>query len=746
MSKRVKSLVCFLMGSACAVKTPTRVWLSRLGCLVMALALLVARSAVAVQVLYTAEGDGVGATDRLAGDGAQNGAFTHTWSNNTKSATTDVFVTPLAANSKFGTSAFFFNKTATYLNTIDMQGASGLGSAFTLAAYVRPLAAPSLIRLLSTYNGTAGAANQLLFDYGNQVSGMRLLVNGVGVTPSTAVTIPANAYSHLAATYDNGAVKLYVNGAQVGSGTAGSGTPVINNNDGRRIQAGEDWLWGSAGNQEQHNGYMDDILIYDRALASNEIGRLTVASAAEYFLQDGVLYTAEGDTVQATDGLAQALSQNGSFLTAGVTVSSGDPKFGASAFRFENAAAGSDALLLPDTKLLGQSFTLAAQVKTGTNIVQRLFSNYAGSGAVGTDTFILDFDPDGSPGWSIRCYHAGVQTYAQKPFNDGAYHHLAVTYDNGAVTLYVDAERVGGGTNGSGTVTLARDLQVGEDSVAGGNEQLAGYVDDILFYTNALPVGSIRQLATSGADAFFSGALARPGIAYTAEGDVAEASDKLTSDGAQDGVFGTVGVTVSAGNPKFGKRAYNFVNTVSNEVHDVIRLPASKSLGNRFTLAAYVDTTALTSHQRLFSSYTGSGLVTAAQLLLDFDPDNIVNPAMRLYCNGNPTTASVPFNDGAYHHLAATYDNGEVRLYLDGAQVAVGTNGTGAVTMTYDLQLGEDVGTFGADEQLRGEVDDVVVLFEVLSPTDLAALAAQGAEAFLELPPVLPRGTLISVR
>ena len=119
---------------------------------------------------------------------------------------------------------------------------------------------------------------------------------------------------------------------------------------------------------------------------------------------------------------------------------------------------------------------------------------------------------------------------------------------------------------------------------------------------------------------------------------------------------------------------------------------------------------------------------------------------MRLYCNGAATTSSVPFNNGAYHHLAATYDNGEVRLYLDGTQVAVGTNGTGEVTMTYDLQLGEDVGAFGADEQLRGDADDVVVLFDALSPADIATLAAQGAEAFLELPPVLPRGTFFSVR
>ncbi|MDD2599319.1 MAG: hypothetical protein PHO37_08855 [Kiritimatiellae bacterium] len=89
------------------------------------LALFCAASASALQVLYTAEGDGSVATDRLTADGAQNGAFTRTYSDNTKSATTNVFVSD--AYSVSGLSAFKFTITPTYLNTIDIPDSSTLG-------------------------------------------------------------------------------------------------------------------------------------------------------------------------------------------------------------------------------------------------------------------------------------------------------------------------------------------------------------------------------------------------------------------------------------------------------------------------------------------------------------------------------------------------------------------------------------------------------------------------------------------
>lgn len=477
--------------------------------------------AVALQILYTAEGDTTNATDRLIGDGVQNGVFTRSDPNNIRSTTTDVFVDRKAW---FGREAFGFNKTSDYLNTIDIPSSSTLGSAFTMAAFVRPVASKQVRRIFSTYHSASPSVDQIIFDYGHAaINGLRLYVNDTAITATSLVSVPANEYTHLAATYDNGAVKLYCNGQEVGSGTAGSGTPVIDYNEGRRIQVGEDWSWGQ-GSKEQHAGYMDDILIYDRALASNEIA----------------------------------------------------------------------------------------------------------------------------------------------------------------------------------------------------------------------------QVARFGASVFFSGSTNYPGVAYTAEGETTNATDRLTSDGVQNGVFNTAGVTVSSANPKFGDKAFHFMDADghggTNEL-DVIILSGVKNLGSQFTLAAYVDTAAPTKHQRLFSSYPSSECV-----LFDFQPNAKIGFSMRFRKGIISTTATATFNDNDYHHLAATYDDGEVRLYLDGAQVGIGTNGSGAVNMIHDLWVGEDPGDTDKDEQLLGDVDDIVVLRTVLSPDEIIQLKTFGAQQFLAPPPPPWKGTLILIK
>ena len=718
---------------------------------VWATALLCAQAVMAVQVLYTAEGDSAGATDRMTGNGAQNGVFVHTFSNNTKSATADVFVDTTA---KFGSSAFRFLKTPDYLNSIDMQGVSGLGSAFTLAAFVRPDVTPWVQRLFSTWNGTGSVANQLLCDYGSGVSGLRLCINNVIVTASPPATVAANVYSHLAATYDDGAVKLYLNGREVGRGVAGSGTPVIDNYDGRHLQVGQDWRWSPTGmNALQSVGAMDDVLVYDRALASNEIARLVITGAAEFFQQDGILYSAEGDTTNATDKLAPSLAQDGVFGTAGVTVSAANPKFGDRAFNLTNPDGTDvqrDVIQLPHSKYLGERFTLALHLDVASNVIQRLLTNWAGTGGIGADQLLFDLVPVGTYTFDMRFFCNGVATAegvkGRVSFADRGYHHLAATYDNGEIRLYQDGVQVGIGTNGSGAVTLSKDLQLGAGviPISGSTAQLLGDVDDLLFYTNALALGAIRQLAQTNAEAVISGTLPRPGVLYTAERDATFAADRLSSDGVQNGVFESAGVTVSAGNPKFGRSAFNFADVDSSggsAVRDVLSLPGTKSLGKRFTLAAYVDTSSAI-QQRLFSVYPGT---TAGAMLFDFDRDGTPGYTLRFYCGGQTTKANAPFNDGAYHHLAATYDNGEVRLYLDGTQVGIGTNGVGALTLDSDLRMGEDVSGTG-NEQLLGDVDDVVVLFEALGPEEVAALTTLGAQQFLDPLPAPPKGTFITLR
>lgn len=113
------------------------------------------------------------------------------------------------------------------------------------------------------------------------------------------------------------------------------------------------------------------------------------------------------------------------------------------------------------------------------------------------------------------------------------------------------------------------------------------------------------------------------------------------------------------------------------------------------------------------------------------------------------------FRDGRYHHFAATHNRGEVKLYLDGNEVASERIRAGTMHLYYDdsiidlrrapdpsseagihlaadLRVGEDQGgrfiTYRdkvpapPDNQLRGWVDDILVVRRVLSAEEIAAL------------------------
>jgi glucose/arabinose dehydrogenase len=74
--------------------------------------------------------------------------------------------------------------------------------------------------------------------------------------------IPLNTWTHLAATYDGGTVRMYVNGTEVGS-RPGSGT-VLTSTGALRI--GGNSLWG-----EYFSGRIDEVRVYNRALTASEI-------------------------------------------------------------------------------------------------------------------------------------------------------------------------------------------------------------------------------------------------------------------------------------------------------------------------------------------------------------------------------------------------------------------------------------------------------------------------------------------
>ena len=234
--------------------------------LTMAMLALAAISgqALAVNILVTAESDsGSAFHDMSAGDGAQTiltgGA---------------VVVDENPANARIGSRSISFSKTEGVLGILEFEGTEGmaLGSEFTLAAFVKPNLDGS-IRLFTNYPGGGGVGpGVVLFDcYGNGESKTMRLFAG-GLNNNTLVTFSSGIYYHLAATYNHGESKLYVNGSQVGSTmTGGAETPTLVGN----LRFGED-RGGGVG--EQFIGNADDMVILSRVLSDVEVQGLAANS------------------------------------------------------------------------------------------------------------------------------------------------------------------------------------------------------------------------------------------------------------------------------------------------------------------------------------------------------------------------------------------------------------------------------------------------------------------------------------
>ena len=220
---------------------------------------------------------------------------------------------------------------------------------------------------------------------------------------------------------------------------------------------------------------------------------------------------------------------------------------------------------------------------------------------------------------------------------------------------------------------------------------------------------------------------------FTFEGDGGRrAANKLPS--AETHVLrfrGTSKMTSKPEDAAFGSQAVTIPSTW--RPLNSLQITGTTNLGTRFTLSIMARSTD-NRLGRLFSSYNGNRPVGTSELVFDCDPSGKAIPGLRLICKGIPVTSKpLSFADKKYHHLAVTYDDGHVRFYLDGADAGKEWLPGGApVIMARDLLVGDDAELGQADPQFNGNVDDILVLGRVLSPEDLKAIAAKGADAYFK--------------
>ena len=161
-----------------------------------------------------------------------------------------------------------------------------------------------------------------------------------------------------------------------------------------------------------------------------------------------------------------------------------------------------------------------------------------------------------------------------------------------------------------------------------------------------------------------------------------------------------------------------------NGTNGTIQVPST--VDRSFTIACWVRTTATAGSGTQW--YQGMGLVDGEVpgVAADFGLSMVSNRAA-FGIGGADTTilSTVGINNGAWHHLASTYNasNGAMRLYVDGIQRGSATGPVGARTAPTSLYLGSIRGAGGF---FNGSMDEVRIYDSALPATDIARLATVG--------------------
>jgi chitodextrinase len=155
--------------------------------------------------------------------------------------------------------ALSFNGTNSVVRVASAQSLN-LTTGMTLSAWARPAASQTGWRTILQRQADAYFLTASNDQPGRPAGGGTIGSNTPLVRGST--TIPVNAWTHLAVTYDGSILRLYVNGTQVRTHAATGAIQTTTN---------PLWIGGNQPYGEYFNGLIDEVRVYNRALPQADI-------------------------------------------------------------------------------------------------------------------------------------------------------------------------------------------------------------------------------------------------------------------------------------------------------------------------------------------------------------------------------------------------------------------------------------------------------------------------------------------
>jgi hypothetical protein len=164
-----------------------------------------------------------------------------------------------SATGKFGRS-LSFTANSQYVTVPDANSLD-LTTAFSLEAWVQPTLVSNW-RTVLLKEQPGDLVYGLYSSTDNNRPAAVAFTGGVGRELKGTANLPANAWTHLATTWDGSTLRLYVNGTQVSTMALAGTLPVSTG----PLKIGGNAVWG-----EWYRGLIDEVRVYRRALSAGEV-------------------------------------------------------------------------------------------------------------------------------------------------------------------------------------------------------------------------------------------------------------------------------------------------------------------------------------------------------------------------------------------------------------------------------------------------------------------------------------------
>jgi hypothetical protein len=566
---------------------------------------------------------------------------------------------------------------------------------------------------------SCGAAFDIFFDPSRQFVLYLNFVEGASGNLSTGVNVPALTTTHIVATWDGTAIRIFLNGVVVYTNSTFAGRTLPGVGATTQLKA-----FGCIGGTTGADliGTIDEVALYSVALSAATIAahyQAGIVSYAQRILADnptGYWRLGEASGLTAADSSGHGYAGT---ITGGVTLAQPGAIASDTAALF-NGTTGY--ISVPHAAPLAPTadFSVEAWVRFSGSTPLDIINHYGAGNFKGFFFAASESLADGRLElWTGNGWFRGTRV-----INDGQWHHVAATITGTTARIYVDGvlDSTGVATLDLGPVTFALEIGRRHDTLT----YASGLIDEVALYSYALTPAQVLAHYQARALPFSAGSypyrVLQDGATNYWRLNEASGLVAVDSIGGKNGTI-SGGVTLAQpGALASGDKAMTFDGTTGKIV-----TAAPVSLPVPWTYEAWVYYPALATYNPLLNT-AGAPPVAQDLITIYVGPQNQLT--WRHYPPGAGTSEQVFLIDplaAGWHHLVIVNTSLVPLLYIDGvAKVWTGTLTQALAPISLPIEFGVIV---WQNIYFGGSIDDVAIYPYALSPAQIAAHLATALSA-----------------